>query len=66
MADGYKLWRICLACAGSGHTGKLIEGDPGQPPTNETCTLCNGSGYIFFGWCSVDTFTLPANLPEPD
>jgi hypothetical protein len=58
MADGYKLWEVCRLCKGTG-----LCGDEGLE-SNE-CVACKGKKYIFSGWCSVDTFTLPDNLPEP-
>jgi DnaJ-class molecular chaperone len=57
MADGYKLWTVCHLCDGTG-----ITGDEGSEDRN--CTLCKGKKYIFGGWCSVDTSTLPTNLPD--
>ena len=57
MAKGYKLWIICPQCNGTG-----LGGDEGLE--NNVCVACNGKKYIFNGWCSEDTFTLPDNLPE--
>ena len=60
MADGYKLWKACPTCKGAGvqalpnNTGVLVD---------RTCPECLGQKYFLWGWCSVDTFTLP-DVPE--
>jgi hypothetical protein len=64
MADGYKLWKDCPHCV----KGKQkFTGEQGGDSVVEIpCTQCNGSGFIFLGWCSVDTYTLPTGLPDPE
>lgn len=61
MAEGYKLWQVCPQCLGEGEAVGIVGSGP-----SITCFRCNGEKYIFFGWCSADLFTLPANLPEPE
>ena len=65
MADGYKLWKVCPLCTGAGKFSQWV-GDinSGSSPELLDCPQCNGSGYVFVGWCSVDTFTLPDDLPD--
>lgn len=67
MADGYKLWRVCPTCNGAG-TYPQWSNDVGSGGSIElrNCGKCNGKKYIFSGWCSVDTFTLPADLPDAE
>jgi hypothetical protein len=60
MADGYKLWQVCPICNGTG----VISFWTGDGSEERSCPKCAGVKYIFFGWCSVDTFTLPADLPD--
>ena len=64
MADGYKLWADCPYCI----KGKVkSSGAQGPDPTVDvTCPQCQGTGFKFMGYCSVDTFPLPAGLPEPE
>ena len=66
MADGYKLWKDCPIpyCI----KGKVTKPGAavGDPPVKVDCPICGGSGFVFFGWCSADVFTMPANLPEPE
>lgn len=62
MADGYKLWVDCCYC----NKGKRVRRDGDGNLVDVACEYCNGSGYMFFGWCSVDTFTLPTNLPNAE
>jgi len=64
MAEGYKIWVECPYCingkqktSGTTEESETIEID---------CPQCGGLGYRFFGWCSVDTFTMPGNLPESE
>ena len=64
MADGYKLWKDCEYCL-KGKQKQWV-GAEGGGLSDVDCSQCGGTGYRFFGWCSVDTFTLPANLPEPE
>lgn len=60
MADGYKLWRTCPGCKG---TGTQPRPDETGTPIEETCVECAGNGYYLWGWCTVDTFAMPA-MPE--
>lgn len=60
MADGYKLWQVCPVCQGDGTNDN---GWPGSPLLIE-CWNCGGTGYKFFGWCSVDTYEMPTDLPD--
>jgi len=49
MADNYNIYRQCTICLGSGVITVNDEvGDPG-PPTEVTCTFCNGDGELFWG-----------------
>jgi hypothetical protein len=65
MADGYKLWGICPLCSGAGKFYQWV-GNVNTGGSLELlgCPPCGGSGYVFNGWCSVDTFTLPDDLPD--
>ena len=64
MADGYKLWKDCEYCINGKQ--KKSAGDEGGGTQDIDCPQCDGKGYVFFGWCSGDLFTLPANLPDPE
>jgi DnaJ-class molecular chaperone len=64
MADGYKLWQVCTQCKGVGTIGQWIDTATEGTYQQVTCPVCNGVKYIALGWCSVDTFTLPSNLPN--
>lgn len=64
MAEGYKLWIDCTVCnAGKIKTWSGLSNDV---LVYADCPRCGGSGFIFFGWCSADLFTLPTNLPDPE
>lgn len=67
MADGYKLWMVCPVCNGTGTNEVRVGSTANEVGILEdvVCEKCGGTKYVFFGYCSVDTFALPANLQEP-
>ena len=65
MADGYKLWQVCSKCNGAGTIVLWLPENMGNGSFQAvTCPICGGKKYVFFGWCSADTFPMPSGLPD--
>lgn len=58
MANEEIIYKICTNCSGDG----LI--NQGQPPSDVTCNICGGSGYLPMGKISVELLSLISTSNE--
>jgi len=65
MADGHIIWKKCPGCKGTGVNPKYV-GDEEGGVVDDTCEVCEGDGYLVWGWMSKDGAALPDFLPEID
>lgn len=65
--EGHLVFKICTHCGGDGLSDRWNADNEGQGSVGQgPCTICNGTGYILWGYMTKDNYTIPDDLPIPD